>query len=151
MNRILGVLSTCVAAALLSACAGMKPDKELVCGESPNPTVRKLKFSVDSNGCVVSVKKDDGADGNTLEVCRGDTIQWKVKVDGAKNGDKEKLVAFDKGTTSPCAWKDSSYKADSIEGKVRTDADFTTYEYSVRTKDGPNNGCPLDPMIIVRR
>jgi hypothetical protein len=143
MNRILGVLLLGVAAVAVSACVG----EPLVCGQSPVPTERKLKFSTDANGCVVAVKKDDGSDGNNLEVCRGDTVKWKVKVDKT-NGDKKKAVAFT--GDSPFSWNDSSYQEDTIDGTVRPDAADKSYKYSVKTEGGPNNGCPLDPMIIVR-
>ena len=146
--RILDCIALAVATAGLSSCAPMRSDEALVCGDAHEPVVRKLKFSVDANGCVTGVQKEDGSDGNNFEVCRGDTLNWKVKVAGS-NGDRKKAIEF-AGGDSPCAWRGSGYKSDKIGGKVRPDADYKSYKYSVSAEGGPGDGCPLDPMIIVR-
>jgi hypothetical protein len=153
MTSIRIVLALCAALFLLGACASASSDEEFVCGSSRNPERHDLVFKIKTtaDGCVEKVKKKNGTDGTSIDVCRGDSVRWKVKVDNDPNGGKEKSVAFDKSTDSPFEWKDSGYQSDRIEGKVSDQAQFDTpYEYSVRTKGGPDDGCPLDPMIIVR-
>jgi hypothetical protein len=142
------VLALCIAAVLLVAYANATVDAEVVCGSTHE---LRFKIKTTADGCVVKVKRKNGADGTSIDVCRGDSVRWKVKVDDDAHGDKEKSVAFDKTTDSPFAWKDSGYKSDWIEGTISDQAEIDVpYQYSVRTKGGPDDGCPLDPMIIVR-
>ena len=129
-------------AALATACGAPNSAGALTCGNESH--THRLKFKLKANGCVDSVLKDDGTSGEEVTVCRGDAVEWKVKL-----FTKEKSVAFDKGDGSPFAWSDSGFKGGKISGEVTSGAAAKSYGYSVRTK-GPDGGCPLDPVIIVR-
>jgi hypothetical protein len=109
----------------------------------PNPgkTV-ELKFKVKADECVEQVNKKDGTNGTTINVCVGDTVQWKVS-------GKAKLIAFRDRT--PFAWAASGFEGNKIEGVVKPDTARTCTaaepcKYTVYVKD---MACVLDPAIIV--
>lgn len=102
----------------------------------------KLKFKVQEDGCVLKVKKDDAdedADADTIHVCVGDDVRWKVS-------GPAKSIAFD--GDSPFDWQDSGFKSDKIEGKIKPGTEGNPYKYSVMV-DGLS--CVLDPKIVVDR
>jgi hypothetical protein len=152
MGRIRSHLVLGVAVALVWGCAGPGTStapgggSSIQCGRT-----HELKFKIKQDGCVEKVNRKGGDDASTVNVCRNDVVKWKVKVDGP-NGDKKKKVIFDKGTDSPFTWIDSGFRGDWIIGMVKSDAVLDKpYEYSVVTQFASGDGCPLDPMIIVRR
>lgn len=125
---------------LSSACAIQK-EALLDCSSVQDKQTHKLKFKVKGDECVEKVVKDDSCDcdAEALVVHRCDTVEWKVT-------GKKKSVAFDKNDGTPFDWSDQSSNS-KIEGVVRADAELKkVYGYTVRTDDG----CPLDPMIIVQ-
>jgi hypothetical protein len=139
VNRFVWLL---LVTAFATGCVAPQSGGTLTCGQDPH--THKLKFKLKADGCVESVLKDDGTDGSEVTVCRGDAVEWKVKL-----FTKQKSVAFDKGDGSPFDWSDSGFKGGKITGNVTAGAEAKSYGYTVRTK-GPAGDCPLDPVIIVR-
>ncbi len=74
-------------ATIAAGCAAPTPDQFVPCDPPPRQT-HKLKFKLKDTGtdkdCVAQVLKDDGTDGTQVSVCRGDIVQWKVKLVVAK-------------------------------------------------------------------
>ncbi|HEX5651336.1 MAG TPA: hypothetical protein VFX69_16890 [Steroidobacteraceae bacterium] len=143
MSTIYRLVWVFLVAAIVTACAATDTDL-VTCQNDQEKQTYKLKFKLNSDGCVEQVLKDDDTDGNTVTVDRCDTVEWKVKKDT-----KKKSVAFETADGSPFDWSDSGYKDGTIVGEVKADAAAKSYKYTVRT-EGPTDGCPLDPMIIVQ-
>jgi len=105
--------------------------------------MHKLKFKVKDDQCVVKVlhDSDDEADADTIHVCEGDTVSWKV------SGPKKSIVFAKK---SPFDWADSGYKGNKIEDVVRTgaskDCQADECKYTVMVE---GLSCVFDPKIIV--
>jgi hypothetical protein len=120
----------------------------LTCGSQDHP----LRFKLDRDGCVKSVTDRQGSDKERIEVCHGDTITWKVKNWGERNGRLKKSIFFDATNGSPFDWQDSGFRRDTIVGEVRADAATGEpgFKYTVATERGPGNVCKHDPMIIVK-
>jgi hypothetical protein len=147
MNRLVVLLVIGAMSAFLAGCVGTD-SKRVECGKG-----KALAFKLKDNGCVRGIKdaNDNAKDRSTVYVCRGDEVTWRVKNPNHANGNKNKAVAFDKPNGSPFAWSDSGLQDREIKGTVREDADFDVeFAYTVRTEGGSNNGCPYDPMIIVK-
>jgi hypothetical protein len=105
----------------------------------PNPgKTHELEFKVKNDECVEKVKKKDGSDAETINVCETDVVQWKVK-------GKAKSIVFD--GASPFEWTDSGFKGNKIEGTVKEGTANKEFKYSVKV-DGLD--CVHDPMIIVQ-
>jgi hypothetical protein len=145
MFSIRSVLALGVAATLVSGCGGtaVGPNK-IDCQAPDREKEHKLEFKVKAEDCVDGVTKN-GQPADDLNVCRDDTVKWKVT-------GKKKKVVFDKQPDSPFDWRDSddsAPKPGEIEGKVRTNAVDKAYGYTVVTDLGGGQTCQLDPKIIV--
>jgi uncharacterized protein (DUF2147 family) len=105
--------------------------------DNPGKT-HELEFKVKGDECVEKVKKKDGSDAETINVCEKDVVQWKVSGNA-------KSIVFD--GASPFEWTDSGSKDKKIEGTVRQGTAGKEFKYSVKV-DGLD--CVHDPMIIVQ-
>lgn len=127
---------------LLTACATTDTVGSTDDPETLDCVKRKLKFKVDTNGCVVRVVKDTNCDcdAEAVIVRACDTVEWKVT-------GKKKSVSFVEADGSPFDWFEKS-DSQKISGEVQAGtARDKPYKYTVRT-DGLN--CDHDPMIIVQ-
>jgi hypothetical protein len=106
--------------------------------ESREAETIRLKIKVQGNRPTHLTKGHDEADGDTVTVCRGDTIEWKTN-------DKEFFIEFTEETPF-----DGGKKKPSVGNKlVVTVSDEAqrgvSYKYDVGIKDGEI----LDPIMIV--
>ncbi len=74
------------------------------------------------------LKRDD-TDGTEVTVCRGDTVEWKIRA-----STKSKSVIFDKGGGSPFEWSDSEFQGDKTTGLV------ASQHQPVAVFDAPDDG-----------
>jgi hypothetical protein len=132
---------------LLVGCAGTG-ETTLSC----SPQQLTLKFKLKDDGCVKDVTNSRGSSRDTVEICQGGVITWKVKKASHDKGNLKKSIAFVSAAGSPLKWKDSGFQADTIIGEVRGDAatGLPGFKYTVRTERGPGDVCEHDPMIIVK-
>jgi hypothetical protein len=133
--------------AFIAGCAG-SPARPLECG----PQEQSLRFKLKDDGCVKRVTNAWGLNKETIEICQGGTVTWKVKKSAHPKGDLKKGISFDAATGSPLQWQDSGFQADVIVGQVRDDAATGApgFKYTVATERGPGDVCKHDPMIIVK-
>lgn len=133
--------------ALLAGCAGTGATS-LTC----EPQEQNLQFKLKDDGCVKGVANRWGWDKNTIEICQGGTVTWKVKKSSHNKGQLKKGIVFETAAGSPFDWKDSGFKDETIVGKVREDASpgGDGFKYNVRTERGPGDVCDFDPKIIVK-
>jgi hypothetical protein len=124
-------------ACALSLLAAQLASGAAVACDNPGKT-HELEFKVKNDECVEKVKKKDGSDAETINVCETDVVQWKVT-------GKAKSIVFD--GASPFEWTDSGFKANKIEGTVKSGTAGQDFKYSVKV-DGLE--CVHDPRIIVQ-
>lgn len=134
-------------AAFLAGCAGTGTTA-LTC----SPQEQDLQFKLKDDGCVKGVANRWGWDKNTIEICQGGTVNWKVKKASHRNGELKKRIVFKSAEGSPLEWLDSGFESEAISGKVRDDAKAGEpgFKYNVETERGPGDVCSFDPMIIVK-
>jgi hypothetical protein len=147
MNVSARLLITGSLLALLAGCASTGPTA-LTC----NPQEQNLRFKLKDDGCVKGVSNRWGQDKNSIEICQGGTVTWKVKKPSHSNGELKKGIVFETAAGSPFEWTDSGFQGEAIVGKVRDDAPTggDGFKYKVNTERGPGDVCSLDPMIIVK-
>jgi hypothetical protein len=133
--------------AFLAGCAGTG-QTALTCG----PQEQNLRFKLKDDGCVKGITNRWGQDKESIEICQGGTVTWKVKKPSHRNGELKKSIVFETAAGSPLEWKDSGFQGETIAGKVRDDAPTggDGFKYTVRTERGPGDVCAHDPMIIVK-
>lgn len=128
-------VGTLLAALLISATSSYAFAQDSACDRGPETF--KLKIKVKSDTPTKVVKGFWGQNANTVNVCRGDTIEWKLS-------DKSFFIEF------PGKTPFDENKKNSKNGKVTTtvsaDAEGgVSYKYDV----GIDGGGVLDPIIIV--
>lgn len=97
----------------------------------------KLKIKVDDNKPTKVTKGLFGADANTLNVCRGDTVEWKLT---------GKSFYIDFPGTTPFSANKKNSENDKIAWTVSDQANRgDSYKYDVGIVDGG----VLDPILIV--
>lgn len=102
-----------------------------------DPETFKLKVKVKNNTPTEVVKGFFGWNADTLNVCRGDTIEWKLK-------NKKFFIEFSGET--PVDKKKSDSNNGKVTTTVRSDAEQgVSYKYDI----GIDGGGVLDPVIIV--
>ncbi|MDH3490905.1 MAG: hypothetical protein OEM20_02745 [Gammaproteobacteria bacterium] len=126
---------TVLAALLMSTISFYAVAQDTACDRSPETF--KLKIKVRDNTPTKVVKGLFGWNADTLNVCRGDTIEWKVN-------DKEFFIEFPGDTPFDKKKKNSSNGK--VTTTVRSDAERgVSYKYDI----GIDGGGVLDPIIIV--
>lgn len=143
-------LALAVCAALwLVGCAGTGGAEPMTgCATQRHKTV-KLKIKLKDNGVPEKVLRENGADGNSIKVCPGDYVVWKLD-------DSEFFLQFkDTGVGQvPFNWVDGKKRSAKVKSRkwelievVREDVDREKgLAYAVTTPAGT-----LDPLIIVER
>lgn len=97
----------------------------------------KLKIKVKNDTPTKVVKGIFGSNADTLNVCRGDTIEWKLS--------KKKFFIEFSGKT-PFDEKKKNSRNGKVTSTVRSDAERgVSYKYDV----GIDGGGVLDPIIII--
>jgi hypothetical protein len=133
--------------ALLAGCASTG-STALTC----EPQEQDLRFKLKDDGCVKGISNRWGRDKNTIEICQGGTVTWKVNNSSHRNGARKKSIVFDTAAGSPMEWMESGFQDEALVGRVREDAKpgGDGFKYTVKTERGPGDVCAFDPMIIVK-
>lgn len=129
------IVSTILATLLISTTSFYAIAQDSVCDRSAETF--KLKIKVKNNKPTKVVKGIFGSNADTLNVCRGDTIEWKLN-------SKKFFIEF------PGKTPFDEKKKNSNNGKVITtvssDAERgVSYKYDI----GIEGGGVLDPIIII--
>ncbi|MGB5332012.1 MAG: hypothetical protein WBM80_08075 [Woeseiaceae bacterium] len=133
--RIRTTVGTVLVALLLSTISFYALAQDGACDRSPETF--KLKIKVKNDMPTKVVKGLFGSNADTLNVCRGDTIEWKFN---AKNF----FIEFPGKT--PFDEKKKSSRNGKVTSTVRSDAEIgVSYKYDV----GIEGGGVLDPIIII--
>lgn len=102
-----------------------------------DPKTIKLKIKEKNNTPTKITKGLLGWDANTINACRGDTIEWKMS-------DKTFFVKFSGDT--PFSEKEKTSSNGKLEMTISAEAKVgTSYKYDV----GIDGGGILDPIIII--
>ncbi|MBT8090331.1 MAG: hypothetical protein KJO01_09000 [Gammaproteobacteria bacterium] len=134
-TRIKTTVSTVLATVLLCSINFYAVAQETACDRDPETF--KLKIKVKNDTPTKVVKGFFGSNADTLNVCRGDTIEWKFN--------KKKFFIEFPGKT-PFDEKKKSSKNGKVTTTVRSDAERgVSYKYDI----GIDGGGVLDPRIIV--
>ncbi len=134
-TRIRTTALSVLAALLMSTISFHAVAQDGVCDRSPETF--KLKIKVKNNTPTKVVKGFFGQNADTLNVCRGDTIEWKFNA-------KKFFIEFPGKT--PFDEKKKNSKNGKVTTTVSSDAERgVSYKYDI----GIDGGGVLDPIIIV--
>lgn len=134
-TRIRTSALTVLAALLLGTTSSSAVAQDTACDRDPETF--KLKIKIKNNTPTEVVKGFFGWNADTLNVCRGDTIEWKLT-------DKKFFIEFPADT--PFDEKKKNSSDGKITTTVRSDAERgVSYKYDI----GIDGGGVLDPIIIV--
>ena len=134
-TRTRTTVSTVLAALLLSTISFYALAQDSACDRSPETF--KLKIKVKNDTPTEVVKGLFGWNADTLNVCRGDTVEWKLN-------NKKFFIEFPGKTPFDEKKKDS--KNGKVTTTVRSDAERgVSYKYDI----GIEGGGILDPIIII--
>ena len=134
-NRPKTIVSAILAALLISMTSFYAIAQDSVCDRSAETF--KLKIKVKNDTPTAVVKGFLGWNADTVNVCRGDTIEWKFNA-------KKFFIEFPGKT--PFDEKKKNSKNGKVTTTVSSDAERgVSYKYDV----GIEGGGVLDPIIIV--
>lgn len=134
-TRTRTTVGTVLAALLLSTISFCAFAQDSACDRGPETF--KLKIKVKNDTPTKVVKGFFGQNADTLNVCRGDTIEWKFN-------SKKFFIEFPGKT--PFDEKKKNSKNGKVTTTVRSDAERgVSYKYDI----GIDGGGVLDPIIIV--
>ena len=134
-TRIRTSALTVLAALLMSTISFYAVAQDTACDRDAK--MFKLKIKVKNNTPTKVVKGIFGSNADTLNVCRGDTIEWKLN-------DKKFFIEFSGET--PFDEKKKNSSNGKVNTTVRSDAERgVSYKYDI----GIDGGGVLDPRIIV--